>query len=123
MKNDAQKIRNAVEQYFNGVFHGDPALLRDAFHSQAVVYDNAKDGFRRRAIADYIDAVMSRQSPESQGEVQQMEILHMDVLADQAMVTASVNFTGNRYYNALTLLRLDGRWWIVSKTFVNATAA
>lgn len=118
--NDSAKIRDVVERYFNGVFKGDEALLRGAFHPEAVVYDNAKDGFRRRSIDEYISAVMSRQSPKSNGESQDMNILYLDVLADQATVTARLAFSGNRYYNALTLLHLDGRWWIVSKTFVNA---
>lgn len=118
--NDSAEIRTVVERYFRGVFKGDEALLRRAFHPEAAVYDNAKDGFRRRGIDEYVLAVMSRQSPESNGESQDMNILYLDVLADQASVTARLAFSGNRYYNALTLLRLDGRWWIVSKTFVNA---
>lgn len=118
--NDSAEIRAVVERYFHGVFKGDETSLRGAFHPQAVVYDNAKEGFRRRGIDEYIRAVMSRQSPESNGESQDMNILYLDVLADQATVTAHLAFGGNRYYNALTLLRLDGRWWIVSKTFVNA---
>lgn len=120
--NDSEQVRHVVQRYFNGVFKGDQALLWDAFHPQTVVYDNAKEGFRRRSIDEYVEAVMSRQSPESNGESQDMNILYLDVLADQATVTASVNFSGNRYYNSLTLLRLDGRWWIVSKIFVNAPA-
>jgi hypothetical protein len=118
--NDHQDVLKRVQQYFDGIYRGEVALLRDVFHPDAVVFDNTKGSIRRRPVEEYIDGVARRQSPRAAGEPFDMKILSVDVSGELAAVTARLKMLGNDYHNLLSLLHENGRWSIVSKLFANA---
>jgi hypothetical protein len=118
--NDLQDVLERVQQYFDGIYRGEVALLRDVFHPDAVVFDNTKGAIRGRPVEEYIDGVANRQSPQAAGEAFDMKVLSVDVLGELTSVTARLKMLGNDYHNLLSLLYADGRWSIVSKLFVNA---
>lgn len=115
-----QNILDVIQTYFDGLYRGDPARLREVFHPDASVIDNAGGAFRKRDAAAYIEGVARRQSPRDAGEAFDMRVLAVEVLGDIASASAQVAMPGHRYRNVLSLLRQDGRWSIVGKLFADA---
>jgi hypothetical protein len=118
--NDHQPVLELVNKYLRSVYEGDTQALREVFHPNARVEDMVTGTFRSRPVEQYIEAVGSRQSPSVAGEPFTMTPLTIEVLGDMATVTAELHFLGNHYYNALSLLRCDGRWLIMHKLFGSA---
>lgn len=114
-----KQIRGVVDAYFDGIHRGDTRQLSEVFHRDAVVIDNVLGAFRKRAAEEYVAGVGSRPSPASMGEARDMHLLYLDVLGEQAVVTARLNFSGHKYFNVLTLLRHADHWLVVSKCFVS----
>jgi hypothetical protein len=110
-------VLDLTEKYLRGIYEGDIASLRDVFHPSARVEDLATGDFRSRSADEYIDGVASRQSPKAAGEPFTMTPMSIDVLGNMATVTADVRFLGHHYINVLSLLRIDGRWFIAHKLF------
>lgn len=115
--NNHRAVLDLVEQYLRGIYEGNVAQLRAVFHPDARVQDMVTGTFRSRSADEYIRGVASRQSPAAAGEPFTMSPISIDVLGDMAVATAELRFLGNHYFNVLSLLRTDGRWLIVHKSF------
>lgn len=115
--NDHQAVLDLAQAYLRGIHEGDTASLREVFHPDARVEDAVNGTFRSRSAEEYIQAVGSRQSPQAAGEPFAMTLLSTNVLGDMAVAIADLRFLGNHFINVLSLLRLDGRWFIVHKLF------
>ena len=110
-------IAKLLEDYFRGLYTGDVALLRSVFHPQAALFAQLDGKPYYKSLADYLDGVARRQSPHRLRERFRMKLLGLDVVHDLAFAGVHVPALGRDYYNHLSLLRLDGRWCIVSKAF------
>lgn len=117
---DRAGIETAVWDYFHGQGMGDAARMNRAFLTEHA----AMVGVRRNAEGEYVDsnedmgaviASWSRtQNPN--GGSRDGEILSIDVVDGRLAVVLFRSTT--RYYDALTLIKVDGAWRIVSKAFV-----
>lgn len=107
-----------VATYFDGLHFSDTGRLRQVFHPQAQ-YVCVTDGtLLYRTMAEYFPVVDARPSPASRGEARRDEILSIELAGP---VTARVVLRcaiGTRLFtDFLTLIRLDGRWQVISKVF------
>jgi hypothetical protein len=113
------EIHSLVEQYFQGVYHGNTELLSQLFDAAAQVYGVIDGQPYHKSAADYISGVGQRQSPAALGEPYRMKLLAVDVLGDIASVRLHSPMLGFDYQLYLTFaLRPEG-WKIVSKTFTH----
>lgn len=118
MNADFDGVVAVVTTYFDGLYHSDTARLRQVFHPQAH-YVSATDGtLLYRTMENYYAVVDVRPSPASRGEVRRDEVLSIDFAGP---VTARVSLhcaIGARHFtDFLTLIRLEGRWQVISKVF------
>lgn len=112
------EVAEALQLYFDGLYHSDTARLRQIFHPQAI-YACATEGSLLHLTMDaYFPIVDKRPSPASRGEARNDQIVS---IAFAGPVTASVRLTcsiGPKFFtDLLTLVRIDGRWQIMSKVF------
>lgn len=117
---DDQAVLDLVSKYLRSVYEGNTQGLREVFHPNARVEDMVTRSFRSRSADQYIEAVGSRQSPLAAGEPFTMAPRAIEVLGDMATVTVELHFLGNHFYNVLSLLRCEGRWFIMHKLFGSA---
>lgn len=104
--------------YFDGLYHSDTKRLAQVFHPKAQ-YVCVTDGtLLYRDMAAYFPVVDARVSPASKGEPRRDEILSIDFagpVTARAVVRCAL---GQRHFtDFLTLIRLDGRWQVMSKVF------
>jgi hypothetical protein len=115
---DFQAVATVLGTYFDGLYHSDTRRLAEVFHRQAQ-YVCVTDGkLLYRDMATYFPLVDARPSPASRAEVRRDEIVAIDFagpVTARAVVRCAI---GARHFtDFLTLIRLEGRWQIMSKVF------
>lgn len=118
MSADFSGVAAVLGLYFDGLYHSDTRRLAQVFHPQAQ-YVSVTDGtLLYRDMAAYFPVVDARPSPASRGEVRRDEIVSIDFagpVTARAVVRCAI---GPRHFtDFLTLIRLDGRWQVMSKVF------
>lgn len=104
--------------YFDGLHFSDTARLAQVFHPKAQ-YVCVTDGtLLYRDMAEYYPVVAARVSPASKGEARRDEIVSVE-FAGPATARATLHCAmGDRFFtDFLTLIKLDGRWQVMSKVF------
>lgn len=121
---DTDQIHTLLGLYFDGLYHSDTARLRQVFHT-AAFYAAVMDGALKNLTMDkYWPIVEARPSPASQEQVRRDRILAIDLIGT-ATALAKVECAIGRYFyvDLLSLIKLDGKWWIIAKVFQVENAA
>jgi Putative lumazine-binding len=119
---DEAAIRQTVQYYFDGGKNRDSLTLRKAFHPEARMLF-ARDGkLVVVPIGEYITRVGSE--PLKPGEVDSTErkVVSVDVVGDAAVAKLELKRPNALLTDYMSLLKVDGRWLIVSKIFTRGTA-
>lgn len=116
--NDFTGVVALMADYFDGLYHSDAARLGQVFHPQAV-YACATEGRLTHLTMDaYLPIVAARQSPASRGEVRRDEIVAITFAGPvTALVQARCAIGPKHFTDFLSLVKLDGQWRIIAKTF------
>lgn len=112
------EIANALQPYFDGLYEGDVAKMKQIFHPQCML--TSAPGGREEffALDDYYARVADRPSPKSQGQARYDAILSIQARSEGAAIAVLRTARAPRLYtDFLSLLRIDGRWQIVNKTY------
>lgn len=113
-----EAIRRTVNKYGDGITNGDVALLRSAFHPQAMMYGASGDSATIMEIEGLFGYVASQEAPATTGEQHRCTISKIDVAGHAASVEVmQENCYGVNYVNYFQLLKMDGQWLIVSKVY------
>ena len=115
---DFQEVAEVLAVYFDGLHFADSKRLARVFYPQAQ-YVSVTDGtLLFRDMATYFPVVDARVSPASLGEERRDEIVSIEFAGP---VTARADLRcsiGNRdFIDFLTLIKLGGRWQVISKVF------
>ena len=113
------EIQQVLDLYFEGVYRGDIEKLRQAFHPNALLFGEVNQSPYFKTLEDYLDIVKNRESPAEKGEEFSMEAKGIDILGNLAIAKASLQVLNYDYRDLLSLVKTDGRWQIVNKSFMN----
>lgn len=118
---ELQSIKDVVTLYIAGVHNGDVEMLKKAFHQKAMMYGASPDNVTIVEIQGLYDFVSANTPLSKTGEPHQCfitSIQHAGNAASVEMIEESAY--GNDYTNYFQLLKIDGKWLIVSKTYNSA---
>jgi len=112
-------IRRVVEQYLHGLKFNDTTSLQHAFWPQARLFWVQADGqlgelTQQQWYASFRGSV----GKEERGA---LRMAALDLARDAASVKVIEEYPGSRYTDYLSLLRIQGRWWIVGKIYTVQT--
>ena len=111
---EIEAIHNVANLYNEGLQTGDVELLKKAFHAQAMMYGPGMIV----PIQGLFDYVKASPAPDKSGEPHKCFITKIDCVGNAASVEMLQNsYQGINYINYFQLLKLDGNWVIVSKSF------
>jgi 4-oxalocrotonate tautomerase len=112
------EVTDVLATYFDGLYHSDPKRLARVFHPRAHYVCATEGALTYRTMEEYFPMVDARPSPASRGEARADGIVSIE-FAGPVTAFARVNCAiGPKYFtDLLTLIRLDGRWQIISKVF------
>ena len=111
------QVSEVVQNYFEGIYHGNVEQLRGSFAETAYIYGDVKGQEYAKSIEDYLAGVAGRKSPKELGENFEMEITGISFIGNNAMVNAHLPMLGYNYYDYLLLSVVNDEWKIVGKIF------
>ncbi len=108
-------IREAIENYAEGMRTGNVERLKEAFHEQAILCGYLGDDLIAAPIVGLYDWVSGNTAPSASGEPFSCEVLEIEVT--NRVATAAVRETDQHgsVIDHFHLLKVSERWWIVSK--------
>lgn len=118
MRNAYPDVVDVLSTYFDGLHHSDTTRLKSVFHPRAQYVCATEGTLTCLTMDEYFPIVDRRPSPASRGEPRADDIVSIG-FAGPVTAFARVNCAiGPKYFtDLLTLVRLDGRWQIISKVF------
>ncbi len=114
---DLTAIEVVIEDYFEGMYLSDTKRLERAFHPNARIAGYDEGTLIDNPIDKFIAFVGKVTPPSDEGEPFEMEIISVDIQGAAAAVKVKDLYKGLRFTDYLSLLKVDGTWKIVSKTF------
>lgn len=116
---DEAAVRATIQHYFDGGME-----VRKAFHPSARMTFVSDTGFTLVPIETYLQRVEegARKNPENRGWPEK-KIGNIDITGDAAVARLELGRPGSSVTDYMTLLRIDGNWLIVNKTFTRKAAA
>ncbi|MEW6129026.1 MAG: nuclear transport factor 2 family protein [Acidobacteriota bacterium] len=112
--NEYEAIANTIQQYINGGKSGRGDEMKPAFHSDATIFGYIGTDLFAGAIQGLFDwNDQNGPATELQGR-----IVSIDLFGTVATARLELdNWTGHRFTDMFTLLKVDGEWKIISKVF------
>lgn len=112
------EISEALAPYFDGFYHCDVATLQRIFHPSAHLYSAADGPLQDDPMDAVYDRVSGRASPASGRHKRIDRILSIHKSGpESALATVQIGIGEKLFTDYLSLLRIDGRWQIISKTY------
>ena len=107
-------IARTVQQYVNGGKSGHGADMQPAFHPDATIFGYVGLDL----FAGPIQKLFDWNDQNGPATNLQSQIINIDIAGTIATVRLELdNWTGRRFTDMFTLLKVDGEWKIISKVF------
>ncbi len=110
------KLLDAVQTYFDALYHCDTKLLNSVFHEASSLFDGDEGKIFAEPIISFSDDVGGRTSPASKGQTREDEILMIDFLSPiSAVVKIRLRAHKNIFVDHLSFVKGERGWKIVAK--------
>lgn len=124
MSDERKAIEETIKTYFDGLYEGDTGKLATAFHPTSALTWEHEGGVRVLPREQWLAAIGSRSSPQSQGLERGDEIVSIDQCSPTtAFVKVKCQIPPRYFTDYLNLLKVDGRWQVVQKIYAAETRA
>ncbi len=111
---DYDAIAKTVQHYIGGAKSGRGADMKPAFHKDATIFGYAGTDL----FAGPIQQLFDWNDENGPATGLQARIASIDIIDTIATVRLELdNWTGHRYTDLFTLLKVDGEWKIMNKVF------
>jgi hypothetical protein len=107
-------VTDIVRTYYDGMMAGDEARLARAFHPRACIVGNEQGELTWATLDEFV--ADCKQTVAEAGP-HEWRIDGLSIEGDTALVRLGGQYAGVWYSDDLSMLRVDGAWRIVHKTF------
>lgn len=115
---DRTAVEHLLGRYFDALYHGDARALGEVLHPTAIYATATSGELLRLSMADYLPLVAARSKPSEAGEIRSEEIVSIDLVGGtMGLAKVRCALFGRDYVDLLSLLKVDGRWWVLAKVF------
>jgi len=111
---DVAAVTEVVRAYYDGMMEGDGAKLARAFHPRACIVGNEQGELYWATLDEF--AADCKQAVAQAGPYE-WRIDGLSFEGDTALVRLGGQYAGVWYSDELSIIRIDGAWRIVHKTF------
>ena len=116
---EEQAVSDVIHRYVEGYINADEALLRDAFAQDAAMNGYVGDRLVEGSAEPFIQRVLSEPPLASLGLELNYNIESVVVTGNAASVVLKEHgFGAFNFVDHMHVLKRDGAWKIISKTFV-----
>ncbi|MSP68026.1 MAG: nuclear transport factor 2 family protein [Alphaproteobacteria bacterium] len=118
------EIERVLQDYFDGFYESSVDKLKRVFHPQAHLYSLAEGKLADADMPAVYARTASRTPPKASGQARLDRILAVDQSGPNTALARVELAIGPRLFtDYLSLMRIDGRWQIISKTFTSVPLA
>ena len=118
MSGEIEAVETVVRTYLDGLYEGDTAKLGKAFHEVSHLYSVSDGGVADLPREKWFEFVKGRESPKARGLARTDRIVSIDLSGPEtAFVKVECSIHPRYFTDYLTLLKLNGGWKVVSKTY------
>ena len=111
---DYDAIARAIHRYIDAAIAGSGDDMKPAFHEAATVFGYVGEDL----LAGPIQLLFEWNDQNGPATELQARIVNIDIVSSVATVRLELkNWTGNRFTDLFTLLKVDGEWKIMNKVF------
>lgn len=116
-------ILATVQTYLDGLYEGDTAKIRQAFHPASSLFAAIDGKLVNVPREEWCKLIEGRPSPKAKGQTREHDrVLSVDITGpDTAMVKVNCAILPRFFTDYLSLIRLDGRWQVINKTYTAET--
>ena len=108
-------VRAALEHYFRGHATGQGEHFRKVFHTDSKLYAIREDKFWSITSEQYISRA-SGSAPADEAK-RKRTIESVDITGSAAIAKVVLDYPQVKFTDYMSLLKVDGTWMIVNKTF------
>lgn len=113
---DEAGVRKAIEYYLQGHATGNGENHRKAFHPEAKLFWIREGKFSQRTSEEYIAGSPGKPAADERERKRSIEMI--DITGNAAVAKVVLDYPQMRFTDYMSLLKIDGEWKIVNKTFV-----
>ena len=113
---EEEGVRQALNYYLQGHSTGDGEFFKKAFHPEAKLFWIRDGQFTQRTSAEYIAGASGKPSPDEAQRKRSIE--SVDITGNAAVAKIVLDYPNVRFTDYMSLLKINGEWKIVNKTFV-----
>lgn len=108
-------VRVPLENYLKGHATGDPEYMKKAFYTEGKLIF-IKDGkYTTRTFEEYIAGMSGK--PAADEDKRKRWIESIDIAGNMAIGKIILDYPSGKFTDYMTLLKIDGEWKIVNKSF------
>ena len=108
-------VREAIEHYFQGHATGVGDHFRKAFHPDAKLFFIRDGKFSTWTLDEYVSRASGKPAPDEADR--KRSIASIDISGNAAIVKVLLDYPSVRFTDYMSMLKVDGQWKIVNKTF------
>lgn len=110
---DAARI--PLENYLKGHATGNPEFMRKGFHTEGKLIFIRDGKYTTRTFEEYIAG--SSGKPAADESERKRSIESIDIAGNAATAKIVLDYPSVKFTDYMTLLKIDGEWKIINKTF------
>ena len=118
---EKKAIAVPLENYFKGQITGDGEFIRKAFNSEAKIMFFSNGKFNQWSSEEFASRFQGKAAADEDQRKRSFEIL--DVAGNAAIAKIILDYPTVKFTDYMTLLKIDGEWKIINKTFSSEAKA
>src|ERR1044072_942654 len=108
-------VRETIENYFRGHATGNGDYFKKAFHADAKLFWIRDGQLAERTSAEFINGASGQPAPDEARRKRSIE--SVDITGNAAIVKVALDYPDAHIIDYMSMLKVDGQWKIVNKTF------
>lgn len=108
-------VRQAIEHYFRGHATGQGEHFRKVFHPDAKLFAVREGKYWQLTSEEYIARAPGK--PPADEAQRKRSIESVDISGNAAIAKIVLDYPQTRFVDYMSMLKIDGEWRIVNKTF------
>lgn len=118
MQYDHNGLVEAMQLYFDGLYHSDTERLEKVFHPEARYLCAVEEPMTNLGMTEYFEIVRNRDAPAARLETRKDRITAIQFAGpDTALVTARCAIAERHFTDLLSFVRVENQWRIIAKLF------
>jgi hypothetical protein len=114
-------VRAALESYFQGHATGNGEHFKKAFHTDAKLFWIRDGQLAQRTSAEFAAGASGK--PAADEDKRKRSIESIDITGNAAIAKVILDYPNARFTDYMSLLKIDGEWKIINKTYVMESKA